>query len=174
MKKRADKRRLSLCLDVDNVVVTDRFNEAFEYLADEVGIPPGHKVEVIVAPSDKMRELKMAHFGVDTDTDVIAFPTDFPELPAGAPALAGELFLGATMIADNAKEEGWSFSEEFCFVLAHGLLHLKGWSDGTAADKRAMFDEQDRLLRLLRGKDFDLTALVRLRDRPDNRELMVW
>ena len=174
MKKKDDKRRLSLCLDVNNVVVTERFHEAFEYLADEVGIPSSHIIEVIVAPSDRMRELKFEHFGVDSDTDVIAFPTDIPDLPPEVKALAGELFLGATMIAANAQSEGWSFSEEFCFVLAHGLLHLKGWSDGTAADRRAMFEEQERLLRLLRGKDFDLTSLVRLRERPDNRELMVW
>ncbi len=173
MKSKSVKSRLSLCLDVDYVVVTERFKEAFEFLADEVGIPAGHKVEMIVAPSDRMKELKLEHFGIEVDTDVIAFPTDFPELPDGVSSLAGELFIGAEMIMRNAREEGWSFSEEFCFVVAHGLLHLKGWDDGTDSDRRAMFAEQERLLRLLRGKDFDLTGLVRLR-KVSQRELMVW
>lgn len=166
-----EQGRLTLHINVGEVRVTRRFAEAFELLADEAGVPPGHRVGLIVEASDRMRELKRQHFGVDADTDVIAFPTNFPELGEGVPALAGEIFIGAAMIAENARHEGWSFSEEFCFVLAHGLLHLRGWDDATAAERRAMFTEQERLLRILRGHSYDLTGLVRL-ESPE--EAMVW
>jgi len=170
MTRKRKVRRLSLIVDVEGVTVTERFADAFETMADEAGIPAGHRVELVVAPSSAMRELKREHFGVDVDTDVIAFPTDFPELGEGVPALAGELFVGADEVSRNAVDEGWSFSEEFVFVVAHGLMQLRGWDDGTDADRRAMYDEQERLLRLLRGKSFDLTSLVRRDDEPPRRK----
>ena len=161
-RKKKEQRRVDVTVEASGCRLRDEYGRSAEFLATEVGIPAGHTVEIILASTERMRELKLAHFGEDVDTDVIAFPTDFPELGDGVPSLAGEIFVGVDQVARNAAAEGWSLSEELLFVTAHGLLHLRGWDDGSEADRRAMFDEQYRLLALLRGQGVDCTRVVEL------------
>jgi probable rRNA maturation factor len=156
----SDTSHLSLSIDYPNVNLCDDFEAMFNLMADEAGIPACHIVEVIFAESVKMRELKNIHFDMDMDTDVIAFTTDNPELPAGFPALAGEMFIGLTEIQKNAVGIDWSFSEELLFVLAHGLLHLRGWDDSTDEERCEMFKEQKRILDELENHNFNLTDVI--------------
>ena len=156
--------RLELAVEDDRVLLSLEFSELFEYLADCIGFPSNRRVSLVLAPKELMRELKREHFCQDVDTDVIAFPTDFPELSEEADALAGEIFLGAEMVAENALEESWSSGEEFVFVLAHGLLHLAGWSDEAPAERRAMFDRQKELLARVEQQGYDTQSIFRYQD----------
>jgi len=150
----SDSAHLSLTVECDGISITKDFAQLFELLADEALVPEGHIVEVVLAPSERMIELKKLHFDLEIDTDVIAFPTDNPMLPPGFPALAGEIFLGVSQIQKNAIIAEWSFADEFFFVLTHGLLHLRGWDDSTDELRQKMFDEQHRILDVVKSKGF--------------------
>lgn len=81
------------------------------------------------------RQIARVHglfFDDPTPTDVITFPH-------------GEILLGAGVITENAARFGKHPDEEAALCFIHGLLHLAGWDDRSAADARAMARMQEQV-----------------------------
>ncbi len=116
----------------------------------------GQEAEVSVVVTDdagiaQINEQYLAHEG---PTDVISFPQyDLtPGAPTGLPpqALLGDVVISAETAASQAAEyAGWTAGDEVCLLLVHGLLHLCGYDDQTAADRLVMQQREDHYLRAL-------------------------
>jgi probable rRNA maturation factor len=52
----------------------------------------------------------------------------------------------------NAAQSGHDLSKEICFLLVHGILHLVGHDHMRTAEKRKMFSEQSKLMRIFSGR----------------------
>ena len=77
-------------------------------------------------------------------TDVITFDTS-----SGPKAgISGDIFMSVDTIAHNAATYKVPFEEELRRVMAHGLLHLLGYKDKTAAEKAEMRQQEDWALTL--------------------------
>ena len=104
----------------------------------------------LVFGTDKMlRELKLEYFDEDVFTDVIAFRLD------DGKQLEGEIYISPQRAAENAKTYGVSFSNELDRLLIHGTLHLLGWKDDTAEQKKVMSREKNRFL-----TEINVTTLI--------------
>lgn len=123
---------------------------ALEKYAQAIGkklkIDPAHQILLELCSPARIRSLKNQHFGRDEVTDCIAFPTLFPELPPGTPQMLGEILLCPSRIREQGEENGVSFGEECLFVFTHGVLHLLGHDDETAAKRRRMHARQRQLM----------------------------
>ncbi len=87
-------------------------------------------------------------------TDVITF-----DHSAANEKLFGEIFICPAVAVAQAREFRTSWQEEIVRYSVHGLLHLRGYDDVRAADRRKMKREEDRVVN-------DLTqqfAVARLR-----------
>jgi probable rRNA maturation factor len=93
-------------------------------------------LEVSLVGEAAMCRVHRRFFADPSPTDVITFPH-------------GEILLGVERIAENAREFGELFERELQRCLLHGLLHLQGYEDGTAAKRKVMFARQEKLLRKL-------------------------
>lgn len=74
-----------------------------------------------------------------TPTDVITFDLGMP----GDPTLRGDMILSAETAARQARRlasgrQGWTPPRELAYYLVHGILHLTGYDDLTADDRRRM------------------------------------
>lgn len=76
-----------------------------------------------------------------TPTDVITFP--YGE--------EGEILISVETAERQASEFGASFEREVLLYLVHGLLHLGGFEDATAAGQGEMNDLQERLVEEVLG-----------------------
>jgi probable rRNA maturation factor len=76
----------------------------------------------------------------NTYTDIITF--DYTEKKA----VSGEIFISIDRVKDNAKKFKSSFAEELKRVIIHGVLHLCGYGDKNAADKKTMRKKEDEAL----------------------------
>lgn len=109
---------------------------------------------LLAAPAmTRLNEKFVGHAGV---TDVIAF--DYAD-PPGA-SLHGEIFLCVDEAVRQARRFRTTWPAELVRYLAHGVLHLRGYDDHRAADRRRMKREEDRLLRALAAA-FPLAQLGR-------------
>ena len=98
------------------------------------------KLEVVEVTIVSDRTIARVHgdfFADPTPTDVITFQH-------------GELLLGAGTIAENAVRYGHGASEEAALCVIHGLLHLAGWDDLTAAEAKHMARKQEQIFKLAR------------------------
>jgi rRNA maturation RNase YbeY len=79
----------------------------------------------------------------DTLTDIITFPYHQPGNP-----VEGDIFISIHRVRENSRRYGVPFTDELHRVMVHGLLHLLGYGDGTASEKRLMRDKETAYLSL--------------------------
>jgi rRNA maturation RNase YbeY len=75
-------------------------------------------------------------------TDIITFPYHEPN----SKQVAGDIFISIDRVKENAKNYRVTFQQELYRVMAHGCLHVMGWTDATTAEKEAMRVEEDKCL----------------------------
>lgn len=79
----------------------------------------------------------------DTLTDIITFSN-----ARNGAAIEGDIFISIERVKENALEFGVSFEKELLRVLVHGSLHLLGYKDKTAVEKKVMTQKEDFYLNL--------------------------
>jgi rRNA maturation RNase YbeY len=73
------------------------------------------------------------YLGHDTLTDIITF-----EYTESKGLLEGEIYISVQRVKENASNLGVDFATELNRVIIHGVLHLVGYSDKSAAEKKKM------------------------------------
>jgi probable rRNA maturation factor len=101
-----------------------------ELAAASAGVQDGH-VAIEFVDSQRISRLNAEHRGKAAVTDVLSFPIDGAEPPAGAREL-GDVVICAEHTADLRE------------AIVHGILHLTGMDHET--DDGEMLELQDRLL----------------------------
>jgi probable rRNA maturation factor len=106
-----------LTLELDDV--PEELRPAVAAALEHAGVGDGH-VSVELVDAARIRELNRAHRGIDSATDVLAFPVD------GAAGTPGPRELGDVVIC---PAESADVSE----AAVHGALHLCGYDHETDA-----------------------------------------
>lgn len=83
----------------------------------------------------KINEQYLKHYDY---TDIITFP-----LSAEKSSIKAELYISIERVRENAAERKIDFPEELQRVLFHGFLHLAGYGDKTAAEKKTMREMEE-------------------------------
>jgi probable rRNA maturation factor len=81
-----------------------------------------------------IHQLNKRYLDHDEPTDVLSFPLSEP----GAKKLAGELVIGAEVARAQAEARGHEVGAELALYVIHGLLHLCGYDDTSAAGAEEM------------------------------------
>ena len=80
----------------------------------------------------------------NTLTDIITFDFSVPSKKL----ITGEIYVSIPRIKENAKKFEVPFSQELDRVMAHGLLHLCGFSDKKTSEQKRMRTEEEKALDL--------------------------
>lgn len=99
-------------------------------------------VSYIFCSPERHLEINRQYLGHDYATDVITF--DYSDLPAGV--VSGDIFIDPATVRLNASSYGVTAREEMLRVLIHGVLHLCGYKDKTAAEQKLMRAKEDQCL----------------------------
>lgn len=107
--------------------------------------------------AEEMTRINEAFLKHPGSTDVITF--DYSE---GKNSLHGEIFVCYDEALTQARRFRTNWQNEIVRYLVHGVLHLRGYDDLRAADRRKMKREENRLLRET-GRRFPISKLARRR-----------
>jgi probable rRNA maturation factor len=111
----------------------------------ETAIAEGKTVQeltYIFCSDDYLLQMNKEHLQHDYYTDVITFAySDNP--------IAGDIFISADRVKDNAQQIKVTFEHELHRVMIHGLLHLAGYLDKTPKHKATMTAKEDFYLQKL-------------------------
>lgn len=88
-------------------------------------------INVIILDDSKIRELNNLYLSHDYPTDIITFTLE--ENP-----VEGEIYIGAGVAAQQAKDYGVTLTDELMRLAVHGILHLAGYNDDTTEKRAAM------------------------------------
>ena len=131
---------------------------------EQENCPYEAQISLILTDDAGIREVNREYRGLDRSTDVLSFPmVDFP-FPADYSVLeeddslfdldSGELLLGDIMISAEhvtaqAEAYGHSVRREFCFLVAHSMLHLLGYDHMSPEEAAVMESKQEQALQSL-------------------------
>lgn len=76
-----------------------------------------------------------------TPTDVLSFLLD-----CGPGGLEGEVIVSAEQASECAARYGWLPADELLLYAVHGTLHLAGYDDSTAEQRRVMRKQERAVL----------------------------
>ena len=91
------------------------------------------EVTVVLVSDRRMAALHQKFLNTPGATDVITFQE-------------GDIFVSVETAQRNARRFETSWQDEIRLYIVHGLLHLRGFDDGTPAKSRAMNSMQWRIL----------------------------
>jgi probable rRNA maturation factor len=97
---------------------------------------PAVELAVLLVSDRRIASLHRQFMKMSGPTDVITFQH-------------GEIFISVPTARRHARRFGNAFIRELQLYIVHGLLHLRGFEDGTPADARRMQAMQERILRRL-------------------------
>jgi len=108
----------------------------------------GLEVEVALVSDARLAGIHARFLGDPAPTDVISFDLEGAE---GGPA--GEIYVSVDRAVRVARERGEEVASELRLYLVHGALHLCGFDDRTAAERRRMRAAEASVLRALGSPD---------------------
>lgn len=119
---------------------------------------PSAALTLLVTDDAGIQTLHRDYLNDDTPTDVLSFATASDEVFPMEPGYGnylGDIAVSWETAVLQGPEAGLSVEEEVAFLALHGLLHLLGADDATDADRAAMHDRQQALLRAFLASDDD-------------------
>ena len=135
-------------------IIAFLLSESLEIKQAELGIT------LVASPA--MTRLNQTYLQHEGSTDVITF--DHREAGGRTSeietAIHGEVFVCVDEAILQARQFRTTWQSEVMRYVVHGVLHLLGYDDHRAEDRRTMKREENRLLRLLASR-FPLSRLAR-------------
>jgi probable rRNA maturation factor len=97
------------------------------------------ELSIAIVSDSEMRALNRRWRGKDRATDVLSFPLH-------EPGVLGDVVISIDTARRQAREGGWPLAAELRRLLAHGILHCRGYDHGEAGEARRMAAAERRLL----------------------------
>jgi rRNA maturation RNase YbeY len=105
----------------------------------------GHKIgqlNIVFCSDDYLLEINKKYLNHTDYTDIITF-----NLEPNSADVIGDIFISVPRILENSIFLKVRRAEELHRVIFHGILHLCGFNDKTAAEKKKMTGKEDEWLR---------------------------
>lgn len=96
------------------------------------------ELNYIFCSDEYLLQINRQYLDHDTYTDIVTF--DNSEKPG---FIVSDIFISIERIRENAEKFNVTETQELHRVLIHGALHLLGYKDKSAADKRKMTAKED-------------------------------
>ena len=108
-------------------------------------------LSVVIVTDRKIHEINKKFLGHDYPTDVVTFDLSEGELSRTrrfkTSRLEGEIYVSAVTARRNAGHFKNSPEQELLLYIVHGILHLLGYDDHSAKDRKAMREKEKEILR---------------------------
>lgn len=99
------------------------------------------ELSVLLVDDAYIKRLNRKYLGKNNSTDVLAFPMQG--------ALLGDIVISVETALKESKKRRIPFKNEMERYLVHGILHLTGYDDILAKDKKKMWKKQEEILNSL-------------------------
>ena len=100
-------------------------------------------ISFIFCSDDYLLDVNKKYLNHDFYTDIITF--DYVE----DNCINGDIFISTERVRENSEEFETTYENELLRILAHGTLHLLGYKDKNAKDKKLMTFKEDYYLKML-------------------------
>ncbi|MCX8082458.1 MAG: rRNA maturation RNase YbeY [bacterium] len=108
--------------------------------------PPSY-INVVIVSDNKIKKLNKEFLHKNTTTDVLSFKVSYQE---------GEVIISAETAQQNALQYGFPVEYEIIYLIIHGYLHLRNYTDYTEKERTKMLKIQDRIFtKIIRNRKYE-------------------
>ncbi|SDQ13938.1 rRNA maturation RNase YbeY [Flagellimonas zhangzhouensis] len=100
------------------------------------------QIDYVFCTDDYLLELNLEYLNHDTLTDIITF--DYTD----GSVVSGDIFISTDRVKDNANDFNVDWKIELLRVMSHGVLHLVGYGDKSAEEKKLMREKEDEKIKM--------------------------
>jgi probable rRNA maturation factor len=100
-----------------------------------------NELTYIFCSDEYLLQINQQYLDHDTYTDIITFDNS-----EGNKIVTGDIFISIDRIRENASKFNVTEATELHRVIIHGVLHLLGYKDKSAPDKKKMTEKEDYYL----------------------------
>jgi len=109
------------------------------------------EIDILICDNEQIHQINKEYRGKDSPTDIITFALFADEEPEDRMIFGNQIHLGEIMISTEkidaqSKEYNKSFEDELYFILAHGILHLFGFTHEDDEKLEFMIKTQENLI----------------------------
>jgi|TARA_B100001741_G_scaffold312491_1_gene315991 probable rRNA maturation factor len=90
----------------------------------------------------RIHELNKTFLNHDFPTDILTFPYKSGE------SIVAEVFISKDHAEENALNYSQTLENELIRLISHGFLHMTGFSDKTANEKKEMTKKEDEMIKM--------------------------
>lgn len=147
------KHHLLFNISIDNrqrtmPISTPSIKKAVKLLCEAYSIFP-KELTIHFVSEKTIAKLHKIYFNDGSVTDCITFPCDPPDENC---EVLGEIFICPKVALSYAQKHGLDPQKELLLYLVHGFLHLMGFDDLTAKERRKMRIQEKKCLKILSVK----------------------
>lgn len=148
---------ISLQIDQQFAIDEARLNRAAHIVLEQQSA--SGCLSIVVQDSAALAALNRQHRGIDSPTDVLAFPAaSLPNEIAAENRYLGDIVIALDYAAARARASGTDLGDVLCLLVVHATLHLLGYAHGMAIEREIMWAAQAKALRKL---DIDASLATR-------------
>ncbi len=100
------------------------------------------EINFVFTSDEHLHEVNLQYLSHDTYTDIITF-----DQTEGL-KVSGDIMISVDRVKDNAGKFKSGFEDELRRVIIHGVFHLCGYKDKTAAEEKTMRIKENEALRI--------------------------
>ncbi len=115
------------CLQAE--ALCDGLGALLDRVMSELDVAAEVEMALVLCDDATLHRLNRDHRGIDRPTDVLSFPVDPADIPAGETANLGDVLISLPYAARSAERQGQTLEDELRLLAVHGLLHLLGHED---------------------------------------------
>jgi len=107
------------------------------------------EVSVLLTNDKEIKQLNKVYRGVDSATDVLAFPMREGEGAELNRNILGDIVISIDTARKQSEEVGHPLEDELTLLAVHGILHLLGYDDQKDDDAKIMREKEEKILSIL-------------------------
>jgi probable rRNA maturation factor len=142
-RRKQQQRVLHLAVHATTGGRPERYLRRYLFKAHQILRPPLHSMSLALVGDATMTKLHKQYLGIAGPTDVLTFELDHDDRGR---VTAGEVVVCVPEARRRAKKLGSTVERELLLYALHGMLHLAGFDDRTAAGFRQMHRREDDIL----------------------------
>lgn len=121
-----------------------RLTETAEKMLRAENCPESSEVSILLTDDEGITNLNREYLGKDRPTDVLSFYQ--AEEPRERGDVLGDVVISVETAKRQAEERKKSLGEELDLLVAHGILHLLGYTDYTEETARRMQERAGEII----------------------------
>jgi len=140
---------MTILLDIANpfndLVDSSQIEQSVQVTLNHQSAPIESDLTVLIADDSQIQGLNQQYLGIDTPTDVLAFPGGFID-PDTQHTYLGDVIISYPQAKRQADIAEHSLDDEIRLLVVHGVLHLLGHDHLESEKKALMWSAQAEIL----------------------------